>query len=119
MMVNEALSLKLVSYVDVNDVGDKQNRTGIGGYVFVFGGAAVSWSSQCIKCASLISTKSEHVTATEAGKEGHRIRFLLAEFQLLDARKPTVLRVDNKSDITVAEDLGLQGNLKHMEWRYA
>ncbi|CAI7843790.1 unnamed protein product [Closterium sp. NIES-54] len=32
---------------------------------------------------------------------------------------PTVLRVDNKLAITVAEGLGLQGNLKHMELRYA
>ncbi|CAI7785577.1 unnamed protein product [Closterium sp. NIES-54] len=38
---------------------------------------------------------------------------------LLDAWTPTVLRVDNKSAVTVAEGLGLQGNLKHMERRYA
>ncbi|CAI7729277.1 unnamed protein product [Closterium sp. NIES-53] len=40
------------------------------------------------------------------------------QIQLLDAGTPTVLRVD-KSAITVAEGLGLQGNLKHMERRYA
>ncbi|CAI7916809.1 unnamed protein product [Closterium sp. NIES-53] len=45
--------------------------------------------------------------------------FLFAEFKLLDAGKPTILRVDNKSEITVAEGLGLMGNLKHMERRYA
>ncbi|CAI7866084.1 unnamed protein product [Closterium sp. NIES-53] len=44
--------------------------------------------------------------------------FLLAEFKLLDAGKLTILRVDNKSAITVAEGLGLTGNLKHMERRY-
>ncbi|CAI7748461.1 unnamed protein product [Closterium sp. NIES-54] len=38
---------------------------------------------------------------------------------LLDAGKPTILRVDNKSAITVAEGLGLTGNLKHMERCYA
>ncbi|CAI7796902.1 unnamed protein product [Closterium sp. NIES-54] len=52
-------------------------------------------------------------------KEGRRLRFLLAEFKLLDAGKPTILRVDNKSAITVAAGLGLTGNLKHMERRYA
>ncbi|CAI7765883.1 unnamed protein product [Closterium sp. NIES-54] len=41
-----AESLNLVGYVDAEDAGDKQNRTSAGGYVFVFGGAAVSWSSQ-------------------------------------------------------------------------
>ncbi|CAI7735551.1 unnamed protein product [Closterium sp. NIES-53] len=68
---------------------------------------------------TLSSTESEYVAATNAGKEGHRLRFLLAEFKLLDAGKPTILRVDNKSAITVAAGLGLTGNLKHMERRYA
>ncbi|CAI7894711.1 unnamed protein product [Closterium sp. NIES-54] len=63
--------------------------------------------------------KDQYVAATNAGKEGRRLRFLLAEFKLLDAGKPTILRVDNKSPITVAEGLGLTGNLKHMERRYA
>ncbi|CAI7918905.1 unnamed protein product [Closterium sp. NIES-53] len=84
-------SLELVGYVDADDAGDKQNRMSMGGYVFVYGGAAVSWSSQRIKCATLSSTESEYVAATEAGKEGRRLRFLLAEFQQLDAGKPTIL----------------------------
>ncbi|CAI7780587.1 unnamed protein product [Closterium sp. NIES-53] len=42
-------SLKLVNYVDADDAGNKQNRTSMGVYVFVFGRAASSWSSQRIK----------------------------------------------------------------------
>ncbi|CAI7851149.1 unnamed protein product [Closterium sp. NIES-53] len=63
--------------------------------------------------------KSEYVAATEVGKEACRLRFLLAEFQLLDVGKPTMLHVENQSAITVAEGLGLKGNLKHMDRRYA
>ncbi|CAI7885551.1 unnamed protein product [Closterium sp. NIES-54] len=112
-------SLELIGYVDADDAGDKQNRTSRSGYVFVSRGAAVSWSSSRIKCATLSSTESEYVAATNASKEGRRLCFLLAEFKLLDAGKPTILRVDNKSAITVAEGLELTGNLKHMERRYA
>ncbi|CAI7905143.1 unnamed protein product [Closterium sp. NIES-54] len=112
-------SLGLIGYVDTDDVGDKQNRTSTGGYVFIFGGAAVSWSNQRIKCTTLSSTEPEYVAAIDAGKEGRRLRFLLAEFKMLDVGKPTILRVDNKSAITVAEGLGLTGNLKHMEELYA
>ncbi|CAI5980287.1 unnamed protein product [Closterium sp. NIES-65] len=61
-------SLELVGYVDADDAGNKQNRTSMGGYVFVYGGAANSWSSQRIKCATLSSAESEYVAATEAGK---------------------------------------------------
>ncbi|CAI5476250.1 unnamed protein product [Closterium sp. Yama58-4] len=112
-------TLELVGYVDADDAGDKQNRTSTGGYVFIYGGAAVSWSSQRIKCATLSSTELEYVAAVDAGKERCRLRFVLAEFRQLDAGKPTVLRVDNKSAITVAEGMGLTGNLKHMEQRQA
>ncbi|CAI5501360.1 unnamed protein product [Closterium sp. Naga37s-1] len=83
-----------------------------------FGGGSESLKLR-IKCATLSSTESEYVAATEAGKEGRRLRFLLAEFRQLDAGTPTVLRVDNKSAITVAEGMGLTCNLKHMEQRYA
>ncbi|CAI7817931.1 unnamed protein product [Closterium sp. NIES-53] len=38
---------------------------------------------------------------------------------LLDAEKPTMLHVDNRSAIMVVEGLGLKGNLKQMEQRYA
>ncbi|CAI7788674.1 unnamed protein product [Closterium sp. NIES-54] len=65
------------------------------------------------------NVEAEYMADTKAGKEGRRICFLLTEFRLLDVGKPTILRVDNKSAIIVATGLGLQGNLKHMEWRYA
>ncbi|CAI7743518.1 unnamed protein product [Closterium sp. NIES-54] len=115
----EPESLKLISYVDANDVDDKRNRTSTGGYVFVYGGAAISWSNQRIKCVLLSSTESEYVAATEAGKEGRRLRFLHAESRQLDAGTLIVLQVDNKLAITVAEGMGLTGNLKHMERRQA
>ncbi|CAI7881132.1 unnamed protein product [Closterium sp. NIES-54] len=113
------VSLELIGYVDADDAGDKQQRTSMSGYVFVYRGAAVSWSSSRIKCVTLSLTESEYVAATNAGKEGRRLRFLLAEFKLLDDWKPTILRVDNKSAITVAAGLGLTDNLKHMERHYA
>ncbi|CAI7797361.1 unnamed protein product [Closterium sp. NIES-54] len=110
-------SLELVDYADADDAGDKQNRTSTGGYIFVLGGAAVSWASQRIRCATLSSTESEYVAAMEAGKEARRLRFLLAEFQLLRSEEPTTLFVDN-SAISVAGGMGLKGSLKHMERRH-
>ncbi|CAI7934334.1 unnamed protein product [Closterium sp. NIES-54] len=65
-----AESLKLVGYVDADDVGDKQNRTSTGGYVFIFGGDAVSWSSQRIKCATLSSTESDYHRTGDTGVVG-------------------------------------------------
>ncbi|CAI7910975.1 unnamed protein product [Closterium sp. NIES-53] len=71
-----------------------------------------------IRCATLSSTESEYVAAVEAGKEARRLRFLLAEFQLLRSEEPTTLFVDNTSAISVAGGMGLKGSLKHMERRH-
>ncbi|CAI7901970.1 unnamed protein product [Closterium sp. NIES-53] len=87
--------LELIGYVDADDAGDKQKQT------------------------TRVVTFSSTEGLPSPGKEGRRLRFLLAEFNLLDAGKPIILRVDNKSAITVAEGLGWTGNLKHMERRYA
>ncbi|CAI7931802.1 unnamed protein product [Closterium sp. NIES-54] len=52
-------SLELIGYVDADDAGDKQKRTSTSGYVFIYKGAAISWSSSLIKCATLSSIESE------------------------------------------------------------
>ncbi|CAI7881686.1 unnamed protein product [Closterium sp. NIES-54] len=111
-------SLTLVGYADADDAGDRESRTSTSGYVFVLGGATVSWASQRIKCVTLSSIESEYIAATEAGKEARRLRFLLAEFKLLDPKTPPVINIDKSSTIAVAEGLGLKGSLKHMERRY-
>ncbi|CAI7882759.1 unnamed protein product [Closterium sp. NIES-54] len=79
---------------------------------------ALEFASQRIRCATLSSTESEYVAAVEAGKEARRLRFLLAEFQLLRSEEPTTLFVDNTSAISVAGGMGLKGSLKHMERRH-
>ncbi|CAI7874678.1 unnamed protein product [Closterium sp. NIES-53] len=111
-------TLRLVGYADSDDAGDWQTRSSTSGYVFMLGGAAVSWASHRIKCMMISSTESEYIAATEVDKEARRLCFLLAEFQLLDAGVPTVIHVDNSSAIAIAEGLGLKGSLKHMERRY-
>ncbi|CAI7841420.1 unnamed protein product [Closterium sp. NIES-53] len=111
-------TLKLVGYADADNAGDKQALSSTNGYVFTFGSAAESWTSQRIKCVTLSSTESEYILVTEAGKEARRLRFLLAEIQLLDDGTPTALNVDNQSAISVDKGLGLKGNLKHMERRW-
>ncbi|CAI7895165.1 unnamed protein product [Closterium sp. NIES-54] len=70
------------------------------------------------RCATLSSTGSEYIVATKADKEAHRLRFLLAEFQLFDAGMPTILNMDSHLAIADAEGLKLKGSLKHMERHY-
>ncbi|CAI7840432.1 unnamed protein product [Closterium sp. NIES-53] len=61
-------SLELVGYADADDAGDKQNSTSTGGYVFVLGGAAVSWSEEP---TTLFLDKSSAITvASGMGLKG-------------------------------------------------
>ncbi|CAI7787920.1 unnamed protein product, partial [Closterium sp. NIES-54] len=94
-------TLKQVGYADVNDAGDKQTRSSTNGFVS--------------PSAAQLSRRRANIST---GKEAHRLRFLLVKFQLLNAGTPTALNVDNQSAISVADGLGLKGNLKHMERRY-
>ncbi|CAI7740358.1 unnamed protein product [Closterium sp. NIES-53] len=84
-------SLCLVGYADTNDAGDKQIRTSMGGYVFVFGGAAVSWSS----------AQRSHRPSRSTSRPRRPARRLVVFASFLQ------------------EGLGLKGNLNHMERRYA
>ncbi|CAI7927890.1 unnamed protein product [Closterium sp. NIES-54] len=111
-------TLRLVGYADANGASDKQTHSSTNGYVLAFGCAVVFWTSQHIKCATLSSTGSEYIVATKADKEAHRLRFLLAEFQLFDAGMPTILNMDSHLAIADAEGLELRDSLKHMERRY-
>ncbi|CAI7918906.1 unnamed protein product [Closterium sp. NIES-53] len=88
-------SLELISYVDADAHATSRTRR------------------------ARVATYSSTEGPRSPGKEGRRLCFLLAKFQQLDAGKPTVLRVDNKLAIMVAEGLGLMGNVTHMEQCYA
>ncbi|CAI7818632.1 unnamed protein product [Closterium sp. NIES-53] len=100
---------------EVQEREEEEYRQKVGSLQF----AATTTRPDIVFACSKLGSSLTYVAATNAGKEGCRLRFLLAEFKLLDAGNPTILRVDNKSAITVAAGLGLTGNLKHMERRYA
>ena len=59
----------LQGYVDSDLAGDIDTRRSTTGYVFIVGGADVSWVSRLQKINALSTTEAEYVTATEATKE--------------------------------------------------
>ncbi|GJP35729.1 hypothetical protein CLOM_g20260 [Closterium sp. NIES-68] len=113
-----ATDLRLVGFVDADDAGDRQSRSSTSGYIFTLGGAAILWASKRIKCVTLSPTESEYICVVEAGKEARKLRFLLAEYGLLDKDETTMLDVDNQSTIAVSEEMALKGSLRHMERWY-
>jgi hypothetical protein len=58
----------LQRYVDLDMVGDKDNRRTTTGYVFTLGGIIVSWISKLQKVVALSTIEAEYVAATKASK---------------------------------------------------
>ncbi|KAL1549635.1 1,8-cineole synthase, chloroplastic-like [Salvia divinorum] len=88
-------NVKLVGYVDTdlasNDLDGRRSTTG---YVFTYGGTAISWTSKLQKTIVLSTMEAEYVAATEASKEMRQ------------------------SAIFLAKNLAFHSKTKHMELKY-
>ena len=82
------------------------------GYVFYFMGAPVSYISKHLRVVALSSAEAEYAAASYACKEIVFIRNVLTDLGF-KISSPTVLAVDNKAAISIAENLGVTARNKH------
>ncbi|CAM9000017.1 unnamed protein product [Rhodiola kirilowii] len=61
--------LGLQGYVNADNGGDIDSRKSISGYIYTYGGTAISWISKLQKIVALSSCEAEYVAVTEAAKE--------------------------------------------------
>jgi hypothetical protein len=87
----------LVGYCDADFAGDLDTRRSTTGYVFTFGGAAVSWSSKRQQTVAASTTEAEYMAAAAAVKEALWLRNLFADFGY--DISPVQLLADNQSAI--------------------
>ncbi|GAA0174725.1 hypothetical protein LIER_28058 [Lithospermum erythrorhizon] len=59
----------LEAYTDVDMAEDVDSKRSTSGYIFTFGGGAVSWQSKLKKCVALSTTEEEYIAITECCKE--------------------------------------------------
>jgi len=71
----------ITGYTDSDWAGDKDDRKSTSGYVFLLGGAAISWKSRKQDVVATSSTEAEYVALTEAAKESVWLRRLLIELE--------------------------------------
>jgi len=107
---------KLLGYTDA-DGNMAEDRHAISGYVFVFDGGAVSWSSKKQDVISLSTTESEYVAATHSVKEALWMKNFVS--QLFDPlTEPIDIFCDNQSAIALAQDYQYHARTKHIDIRY-
>jgi len=107
----------LHGFVDADWASDVNDRKSTSGFVFMLGGAAISWSSKKQTSVALSSTEAEYIAAAHATKEVVWLRRLLTELGL-DLHSSTILHVDNQSAIAIARNPEFHDRTKHIEVRH-
>lgn len=109
--------VKLVGYADSDYAGDVDDRKSTSGYVFMFGGAAVSWASKKQPIVTLSTTEAEFVAAANGACQAVWLRNVL-EGTGMEQTESTVMFCDNSSTIKLSRNPVLHGRSKHIHVRY-
>jgi len=84
------------------------------GYVFLAGGAAITWGSRKQTTIALSSTEAEYIALSEASREAMWLRHLYGELGYIQ-EKPTLLIGDNNGSIAMAKNPQFHKQTKHVE----
>ncbi|CAA0813897.1 cysteine-rich RLK (RECEPTOR-like protein kinase) 8 [Striga hermonthica] len=101
---------------DRNAGSDHDKRRSTTGYVFTYGGTAVSWISKLQKIVTLSTTEAEYVAVTEAAKELVWLQNFLNE--LGRPQEDLALYSDSQSAIHLAKNPAFHSRTKHIEVKY-
>ena len=108
---------ELVGYVDTDWASNVNDRKSTSGFVFMLGGAAVSWGSKKQTLVTLSSTEVEYIAAAHAAKEAIWLRCLLPKLRE-SLKLPTTLFINNQSAMVIAQNPEFHNRMKHIEVQY-
>jgi hypothetical protein len=98
----------LVGYTDSNWCGDKDDRKSTAGYIFLVGGAPISWSAR---------KEPEYIVASLCACQGVWLCNLMNEVTHVKCNN-VIIKVDNLSAINLAKNPIAHGRSKHIEMRF-
>jgi len=117
LMYNPSPSSELVGYCDADWAGDVQDRKSTSGYLFLQGGAAITWRSCKQSCVSLSTAEAEYVALAEAGQEATWLQKLYGDLLNKDISNTTIFE-DNQSAICIAKSQLSRKRTKHIDIKY-
>lgn len=117
LQYSETSSSECVGYSDADWAGDIGDRKSTSGYMFLLGGAAISWRSNKQSYVALSTAEAEYVSLSAASQEAVWLQQLVSELSNEDVRK-TVLYEDNQSAICLSKSQVVHGKTKHIEIKY-
>jgi hypothetical protein len=107
----------LHGYSDSDLAGDVNDRKSTGGVIYFLGDGPISWQSCKQKVVALSSCEAEYIAAATATCQGVWLLRLLADLLDVEASAP-VLRVDNKSAISLIKNPVHHDQTKHIDIKY-
>jgi hypothetical protein len=106
----------LHGYTDSDFAGNTDNRRSTSAYLFILGGAAVSWSSRLQRTVAGSTTEAEFMSMSEAIKEALWIQKLVS---ILGMQFPPMhILADSQGAIAVAQNDSVSPKTKHIAVHY-
>jgi hypothetical protein len=108
-------------YVDADWGGDIGTRRSTTGYIFLYRGSPISWSSKLQKTVALSSCEAEYMALKEAIKEQQYIRAILHELKPIlgdTVIECSNIYTDSNSAIELAKNPVYHARTKHIDIQY-
>ena len=111
---------ELVAYSDADWAGDLNDRKSTSGYVFILGGAAISWKSRKQSCVALSTAEAEYMALASTAQEAMWMKRLIHEFESMKEgnMSPVKIYEDNQSAICIAKSQQQHGRSKHIDIKF-
>ena len=117
LLYREDTPAEITGYSDADWAGDVGDRKSTSGYVFILGGAAISWKSNKQTCVALSTAEAEYVALSAAAQEAMWLQQLASDLLNKNIRETTILE-DNQSAICLAKNQQVHGRTKHIDIKY-
>ena len=109
----------LEGYCDANWISDTKDSKSTSGYVFVLGGAAVSWKSSKQTCIARSTMESEFIALDKAGEEAEWLRQFLEDIPIWPKPVPAIcIHCDSMSAMGRAQNHMYNGKSRHIRRRH-
>ena len=103
LLYRKDASAELTGYSDADWAGDVGDRKSTSGYIYLLGGAAISWKSSKQSCVALSTTEVEYIALSSAAQEAIWLQQLMSDLLNKRVQEATILE-DNQSTICLAKN---------------